>query len=227
MDDLHAELATIDENLVRQELTILERSEQLSRRKEIYEVLHEETKRGNSPGRGHREKKRNEFASFAADTASKTGCTPRTIQHAVQIATDLSDRVKESIRALPIADKQTDLLRLARLPQETQEAIMAQLVSGGATSVKEAQRALDADAMLPDSTPETRRSPQGQTSDPLLTGVERDGEDQDTLLRTVVARLKQASAIAEGRSLDSRRQTCWSRASRPYPGRRSCYERVS
>ena len=63
MDELHAALATIDENLVRQELTILERSEQLSRKKEIYEALHAETKRGNGPGRGRREKKRNKFGS--------------------------------------------------------------------------------------------------------------------------------------------------------------------
>jgi ParB/RepB/Spo0J family partition protein len=42
MDDLHAELATIDENLVRQELTLLERSEQLSRKKETdFSVLHQ------------------------------------------------------------------------------------------------------------------------------------------------------------------------------------------
>jgi ParB family transcriptional regulator, chromosome partitioning protein len=144
MDDLHAELATIDENLVRQELTILERSEQLSRKKEIYEALHAETKRGNGPGRGRREKKRNKFASFADDTASKTGCTPRTVQQEVQIARNLSDRTKEIIRPLPIADKKTDHLRLMRLPQESQEAIAELLGAGAAKSVLKALRALNA-----------------------------------------------------------------------------------
>jgi ParB family chromosome partitioning protein len=134
MDDLHAELATIDENIVRQELTALERSEQLSRRKEIYEALHPETKRREGPGRGHKEKKRKEFDSFVNDTASKTGRNPRTVQQDVQIDRKLSSGVKEKIRTLPIADKKSDLLLLARLPQETQEAIADQLVAGRADS---------------------------------------------------------------------------------------------
>ena len=41
-DDLHAEIAEIDENLVRNELTALERSEQFRRRKDVYEAIHPE-----------------------------------------------------------------------------------------------------------------------------------------------------------------------------------------
>jgi hypothetical protein len=91
-----------------------------------------------------------------------------------------------------------NLLRLARLPQETQEAIVTQLVSGGMTSVIEAERALNADAVAADSTPDTRRRPQRQILEPQSTGVELDGEDRDTLLHTLVVRLKQSSAIAHG-----------------------------
>ena len=40
MDDLAAELVAIEENLQRQDLTVLERAEHLQRRKEIYEKLH-------------------------------------------------------------------------------------------------------------------------------------------------------------------------------------------
>lgn len=55
LDKLHLELAEIDENLVRNELTALERGEQLARRKRIYEALHPETKQGGSrPGSGRK-----------------------------------------------------------------------------------------------------------------------------------------------------------------------------
>jgi ParB family transcriptional regulator, chromosome partitioning protein len=190
MDELHAELATIDENLIRRELTALEHAEQLARKKEIYEALHPETKQGHGPGRGHHEKKRKEFGSFADDTTSKLGCTPRTIQQAVQIARSLSDRTKEIIRPPPIADNKGELVRLMQLPPERQEAIAALLASGGATSLRAAKQALNADAAAPDSTPATRRGPQRQPLDPRPTRVQLDGGDQDTPLHTVVERLK-------------------------------------
>ena len=46
MDADHAELAEIDENLVRADLTPIERALHVARRKELYEVEHPETKKG-------------------------------------------------------------------------------------------------------------------------------------------------------------------------------------
>lgn len=120
-----AELAEIDENLIRNELTTMERGELLARRKEIYEERYPETKIGNTVER--QEVKRNDFAlppSFSADTAAKTGLTPRSIQQEVQIAKNIVPEVKEAIRETPIADRKTDLLHLARMePAEQQEAV--------------------------------------------------------------------------------------------------------
>lgn len=53
-DDAHAEMAEIDENLIRSPLTALEQAEAIARRKEIYEALHPETKRGAKGGRQSR-----------------------------------------------------------------------------------------------------------------------------------------------------------------------------
>ena len=46
LEGLMAELAEIDENLIRCELNFVDESEQLARRKDLYEMLYPETKRG-------------------------------------------------------------------------------------------------------------------------------------------------------------------------------------
>lgn len=129
---LEAELAEIDENLVRAELTVLERAEHLKRRKEIYEAKHPEAKpvtvRG-GPGRGHKtDEKISSVLSFAEATAAKLGVSPRTIQQEVQIAKKLADDVKEIIKGTPVEDNKTALLELARKPQEEQRKTVAQLI---------------------------------------------------------------------------------------------------
>jgi len=126
LDSLHAELATIDENLVRNELTALERGEQLARRKQIYEALHPEARKGtagavaSNKAQGNR-CNANETVSFAEDVAKKTGLAPRTIQQDVQIATNLSDEAKAVIRETPLADRKRDLIAISRLPREEQK----------------------------------------------------------------------------------------------------------
>ncbi len=113
LDSPHLELAEIDENLVRKELTVLERAEHLARRKEIYEALHPATKRGvaGAEARWHA----SETVSFASGTARKTGLSPGTIQQDVQIATRIPEDVRDAIRDMPLADSKRSLLELSRL----------------------------------------------------------------------------------------------------------------
>ena len=46
LDGLQAELAEIDENIIRRNLHYSDEGKQLARRKEIYEILHPETRQG-------------------------------------------------------------------------------------------------------------------------------------------------------------------------------------
>jgi len=124
-DELEAELAEIDENLIRAELTVLERAEHLRRRKEIYEAKHPEARR---PQGGRRPKNSEIISPFSEATATKLGVSPRTIQQEVQIAEKLADDVKEAIRGTPLEDSKKDLLELARKSQEEQKKTVAQLI---------------------------------------------------------------------------------------------------
>lgn len=138
-EGLQAELAEIDENLIRNELTALERGEHLARRKEIYEALHPETKKGGD--RKSDESKRNDFAlkSFADETANATGSTARTVQQEVQIASKLAPDVKESIRSTPLANSKVELLELSRMEPERQRAVVERISSGSAKNVHAAK----------------------------------------------------------------------------------------
>ncbi|MBT4512677.1 MAG: ParB N-terminal domain-containing protein, partial [Chloroflexi bacterium] len=89
VDDIEEQLVEIDENLIRNELTILDRAEQLKRRKELYEELHPETRRGVAGGKASGASRRGEKRTsadnaFVQDTAEKTGRARRTIAEDVQ-----------------------------------------------------------------------------------------------------------------------------------------------
>lgn len=80
-DDLHAELAMIDENLMRAELSASERAQQTARRKAIYLELHPETAHGaNLEGAGVAKLASPETPSFSAATAAATGSSERAVR---------------------------------------------------------------------------------------------------------------------------------------------------
>lgn len=114
LDDLDAELAEIDENLIRNELTVLERGEHLKRREEILLALGQRQKAGDNQYTAGGEQNSPPLKTTAA-IAPEAGIGERTAQHYKQIAHDLDEQVRDQIRDLPLADRKTDLLRLARL----------------------------------------------------------------------------------------------------------------
>lgn len=139
VNELDAELAEIDENLIRNELTQLERAEALARRKELYEAKYPEAKAYSSEKQRQRasgEPRETVSPGFAADTAAKTGLTPRTIQQDVQIATKIVPDVRDAIRDTPLADSKRDLLELARMEPEQQRQVAERVIRGEAARVR-------------------------------------------------------------------------------------------
>lgn len=103
LEGLRAELAEIDENFVRSDLTPLEFGELLLRRKKIYETLHPESVQTNQGGpfrgnqhQGVSDKMTQTTKSFAQDTAEKLGVGRRTVERQVQIAKNRPPRQRTS-----------------------------------------------------------------------------------------------------------------------------------
>lgn len=157
LDRLHAELAEIDENLIRNELSVMERAEQLSRRKEIYEAIHPETRHGFGPGRGNKRdvestslllgdvdagsSRPTRAKSFIEDTSLKTGRSKVAVARDVQIAKAIPEPLRAVIRDTPLADNKTDLLRLARLDPAQQELVVQKVIeSPTPLTIPQAQR---------------------------------------------------------------------------------------
>lgn len=137
LDDLHSELAEIDENLARNALTALQESQALKRRKAIYETLHPEAKHGGAPGKsgGGKKAKEDNVSSFADDTAVHTGRTPRSVRRDVAIAASIPEDIQEMIADSPIADSKAELRKLAKLPEDEQRKVAGKLADGTADTV--------------------------------------------------------------------------------------------
>lgn len=139
--DDEARLAEIDENLFRFELNPLDRAVFLAERKAIYERLHPETKRGGDRRSNQREMI--SVRSFAADTAKKVNLTARTIRLSVSIASGLSAETRTALAGTAFANKQSDLVALAKLAPSQQKRAIAGL-TGASPKWRSLKQAIDA-----------------------------------------------------------------------------------
>lgn len=139
---LQAELAEIDENFVRTDLSAIEYGDLLLRRKEIYEALHPETRNG---GDRKSEKIRSakctsDFSkSFVNDTAEKLGVNPSTIRRQVQTAKNMTPEAKAIIRDSGTKVTKKDAMKLSRLKPEQQKDAANQLAAQEIRSMAEYQ----------------------------------------------------------------------------------------
>ena len=140
LDDLHCELAEIDENLQRHNLNKMQEAKALKRRKAIYLELHPETRNPNVRGGPGRGKKTNDnvspVSSFTSDTATKTGRSRRSVERDVAIGEAICDEAAKIIDDTPIADNRSELAALGAMEPEEQIKAAEKVRSGKARSVK-------------------------------------------------------------------------------------------
>lgn len=145
LEGLRAELAEIDENIVRNDFSAIEYGEMLLRRKEIYETLHPETKAGvaqaismnRAIGNNVAAKSAATSKSFVQDTAEKLGVAQRTVRQQIQTAKNLAPETKEIIKDADTKITQKTALKLSRLEPEQQKEAAALLAAKEIKTVDE------------------------------------------------------------------------------------------
>jgi ParB-like chromosome segregation protein Spo0J len=188
VDDLHAELITIDENLCREALSPAQETATVARRKQIYEQLHPETVHG-----GDRKSSRQigdlKPERFTKATADLTGRSERAVQRLVTRAEKIGPAALQQIVGTSL-DSSGELEALAGLPADEQKSVVERASAGEKVSArlrsaadiaKQARRS--GDRSFPDISrfPERRRpklndqKPKKQGSEDIGTTAQDDG----------------------------------------------------
>lgn len=121
-DDLHAELAMIDENLCRADLSPSDRAKQTARRKAIYLEIHPETAQGKANAKEIQSLDVSDRApAFVDSTAAMTGRSRSAVAADVDRGRKVIDEVVDLIRGTKL-DTGTYLDRIKNLPPNEQVA---------------------------------------------------------------------------------------------------------
>jgi len=132
-DEAAIRLREIKENMLRFELTALDRAVHLATWKEIHEAAYQPPKRGRKPKKIDPEKLARDSAAFSmsfSKTASEAlRISERSIQVAVQIAAGIGLEIRERIARAPLADVASELLQLAHQDEERQNKIVDLLLA--------------------------------------------------------------------------------------------------
>jgi ParB family chromosome partitioning protein len=113
-----ARLAEIDENLIRNELEPLERSELWLERDQILERMGLRAKAGDNQHTLKGGATISPPPKRTIELAKEVGYSERTFQHGKQIAKSIHPDVKQMIKGTPLADSPTILLKIARAGSE-------------------------------------------------------------------------------------------------------------
>jgi len=121
-DDETAEILEIDANLVRVDLSPLDRAVFLGRRQSIFWAQHPNTKRGKAGAmaRWHGM----DTVSFAEEVSEKLGISSRTIRRATLVSNGLKPELRQRLANTWLAQDQKQLLALAKLDADAQRRVV-------------------------------------------------------------------------------------------------------
>lgn len=129
ISDDQARMLEVDENLARHDLTELDRSFFLVRRKELWERLYPEAKKGgNRRGSDQTDKVDRLVPAFADHLSAKLGLDARTVRRAIARYRHLAPSLRTRLAGTPIARKKAELDRLVTLPYPQQEAVVDRIL---------------------------------------------------------------------------------------------------
>ena len=150
IDEVDAELAAIDENIVRKDLAGAILDKALKRRKELYLAKYPQTAQGFA-GAAAVANPEEKVKSFAEDTAEKTGRTARTIERSVRRAEKLSPKAMKAYESGSINLTQADVL--AGRPFDEQDRLVEQIKG---LSVQETRKIVAGDLYGIEDAPKAR-----------------------------------------------------------------------
>lgn len=134
VDDLHAELMEIDENLARSELTAAEESAYILRRKAIWEEINSGGK--NLPTRSEKLSTLGpqHHKQFASEIAEITGESKRGVNQKIARARELGDDIGRIVGTS--LDKGVEMDALIKLPKEQRSSLIEKAASGETVSAR-------------------------------------------------------------------------------------------
>lgn len=145
IDNIRAELAEIDENVIRRNLSDTEFSRLLVRRKTLYEKLHPKAIARNRPGHvnNHQSSSDNlmlepKAKSFVEDTAEKPGVSTRMVERRLWLAEHLTPKTEKILSEMDkLKPSLGQLMKLAHLEPDRQVEAASMLASGSIKTVDE------------------------------------------------------------------------------------------
>ena len=135
-----ARIAEIDENLARNDLSLLERAEHLYRRKQLYEEMHPERRHGGNRGNQYTGGKKCQDAKlqFCQTAAAVCGRSATTVHRLVRIAKLLTAETKQLLRGTEWVDNQQTLMKLCKLTPDMQRSVASKVAMGEANELSDA-----------------------------------------------------------------------------------------